>query len=484
MGSPDGTAAPDFAAGVERMRRVLGDEAADAVLATRDRAASRGDAARVEVPVSTTWGWLLDRPGLTPRERIIAMLAVDVARGTTTALGEHVRLALDVGLAPSEVRELLVQLGPYTGYPAVNQASSVINEELAAAPRSPLLPLGPVGRARLGLVVEDARAAAGLLGELIGIERWSVSDLASGSTRARGREVDRIGVVAVGSSPTGLQIELVAPSGGGSSEYRDLLTRGATTHHLGLVEAPVDELEAWVRQLQGQGIEVTVTRWDDAVLAVVDTRADLGYRVAVAGPDFAAVERARATDLVWETPAPDGGPILPPGPDEHVGVVAPDLEQITRGHARVLGRSTWRVLSFDSRRATLTETRLHGELLDDGYLSSVAAVGSSTFELLQPTVSVSRYREAQHDGRSPVHHLYTGHQRGVDAWAPIVERLAQRGHRLAAEGVGWDGGLRYGYVDLRDQIGIDLEIAALEPDALDDAGDAIAFSFHHHDLTT
>lgn len=484
MATPEGAAAPDFAAGVARMRRVLGDEVAEAVLAVRDRAASRGDAARVEVPVSTTWGWLLDRPGLTSRERVIAVLAVDVARGTTTALREHLRLAQDVGLAPSDVRELLVQLGPYTGYPAVNQASSVVDEELAAASRSPLLPLGPVRRARLCLVVADAHAAATLLGELIGIEHWTVADLASGVTRTRGREITRTGVVAAGSSPTGLQVELVAPTGGGSSEHRDLLTSGATTHHLGLVEAPVDELEAWVRLLEGQPTDVSVTRWDDALLAIVDTRAELGYRVAMAGPDFSAVDRARATTQVWQTPAPDGRPLLPPGPDEHIGVVAADLERITRGHAQVLGRSTWRVLSFDSRRGTLAQTRLHGEPLDDGYLSSVAAIGESTLELMQPTVPVSRYREAQQDGRSPVHHLYTGHQRGVAAWGPLVERLQQHGHRLAAEGSGWGGGLRYGYVDLRERLGIDLEIAALEPGALDAAGEAIAFSFHHHDRTT
>lgn len=484
MSPEEGSPVPDFTTGVARMRSTLGDEAADSVLRAHERATARGDAARVEVPVSTTWGWLFDRPGLAASERAIAMLSVDIARGTMTALREHVRLALRVGVTPDAVRELLVHLGPYTGYPAINEATRVVTDELALTAdgtHALALPLGPVRRARPSLVVEDAHAAARMLGELIGIPRWDVSDLSTGTVSTDLGEVTVTGTAAVGTSPTGLEIELLAPTGGDSPLYRELLVAGPTTHHLGLVEAPVDELEAWLPQLSRQGFSITTTRWDGATLAVVDTTSVLGYRLGIAAPDFAAVAGARSPHDEWHTPVPDGGRLLPPGPDEHLGVIAPDLHDVTVAHARLLGRNTWHVLSFDSRRGTLAETRLHDQPVVDGYLSTVAGVGDTVLELVQPTVTRSRYREAEADGKSHVHHLYTGHQRGLAAWAPLVERLEQHGYHLAAEGSGWDGGLRYGYLDTRDALGIDLEIAALEPGALHGASDAIAFSLRHHD---
>lgn len=477
------TPLPSFGSGLARMRSALGNEVADELLHARERAAAHGDSARVEVPVSTTWGWLFDRPGLTSTERAIAMLSVDVARGTKNALREHVRFALDVGVTPAAIRELLVHLGPYTGYPAINEVAGVVAEELARSRGSHRfsLPLGPVRRARLSLVVADARAAATMLGVLIGVDRWVAGGLgASGTTAVAGREVSESGLVAVGSTPTGLEIELLEPTGGGTSAHQDLLVSGPTTHYLGLVEAPVDELEASLPHLHQQDIATTTTRWDGASLAVLDTRKRLGYRIGIAAPDFATVTRVRGLDDEWHTPAPNDDQLLPPGPDEHLGIIAPDLHALTLGHARLLGRNTWRVLSFDSRRGTLSDTRLHGEPQDDGYLSSVAAIGDSVLELVQPTIGTSRYREAERDGKSHVHHLYTGHQQGLDAWAPLVCRLEQHGHRLAAEGTGWGGRLHYGYVDTRSALGIDLEIAAMDPDALRDADGAIAFSYHHH----
>src|SRR5699024_9628764 len=115
------------------------------------------------------------------------------------------------------------------------------------------------------------------------------------------------------------------------------------------------------KTLQREGWPVTVTRWDDAALAVVDLHDALGYRVGIAAPDFATVDQHRGLDQQWQTPPPAGGPLIPPGGDEHLGVVAADLAAVSAAHGRWLGRRTWHVLAFDSRRGSLTDTRFRGD---------------------------------------------------------------------------------------------------------------------------
>jgi 4-carboxymuconolactone decarboxylase len=64
-------------------------------------------------------GPLLDlwkRPGLTPRDRGIVTLAALVARGQTTELPQYLDLALDSGVKPREVSEVLTHLAFYCGW--------------------------------------------------------------------------------------------------------------------------------------------------------------------------------------------------------------------------------------------------------------------------------------------------------------------------------------------------------------------------------
>src|SRR5437588_544413 len=63
----------------------------------------------------TLQGDLWKRPGLTPRDRSLVTLAALVARNQTAELPHHLNLALDNGVKPGEVSEIIAQLAFYPG---------------------------------------------------------------------------------------------------------------------------------------------------------------------------------------------------------------------------------------------------------------------------------------------------------------------------------------------------------------------------------
>src|SRR3954469_17383129 len=74
-----------------------------------------------------TQGPLLDelwkRPGLSPRDRSIVTLATLIARNQTSEMPYYLNLALDNGVKPSEVSEIITHLAFYAGW--VNAMSAV-----------------------------------------------------------------------------------------------------------------------------------------------------------------------------------------------------------------------------------------------------------------------------------------------------------------------------------------------------------------------
>jgi 4-carboxymuconolactone decarboxylase len=57
---------------------------------------------------------LWSRPGLSPRDRALVTLSILVARNATLAYPHYVNKALDCGVTPTEISELLTHLGFYT----------------------------------------------------------------------------------------------------------------------------------------------------------------------------------------------------------------------------------------------------------------------------------------------------------------------------------------------------------------------------------
>ena len=125
-----------FWKGVELMRAVNGDAAADAAIARHEQAVRDGTTESVDFAMRTTWGFLFHRPQLSLRERALAMMVCDIVLVRPGALGDHTRLALYAGMTREEINEVLFHLTQYAGFPTTREAGEVIRglwRELDAA---------------------------------------------------------------------------------------------------------------------------------------------------------------------------------------------------------------------------------------------------------------------------------------------------------------------------------------------------------------
>jgi 4-carboxymuconolactone decarboxylase len=79
-----------------------------------------------------SYGDIFHRSGIAPKTRELTACAALAARGTVTTetpLRVHINAALTAGASPTEVIETLLNVLPYSGYPAVQQAMHIAAEE-------------------------------------------------------------------------------------------------------------------------------------------------------------------------------------------------------------------------------------------------------------------------------------------------------------------------------------------------------------------
>ncbi len=108
--------------GVDRVKEILGPKAEDS-LATLGELGDR--------IIATIYGDIYGRPGLGVRERQIATLSMLMALGgKDRQVKVHMRAALRVGITEDELRELVIQLAAYAGFPAAINAQAQLNEVL------------------------------------------------------------------------------------------------------------------------------------------------------------------------------------------------------------------------------------------------------------------------------------------------------------------------------------------------------------------
>src|ERR1700691_1170380 len=77
------------------------------------------------------WGEIWSRPGLTRPERSIVTLTVLAALQHEDELAMHTKAALRNGLTEDEIREVLLQVGPYAGVPVANRAFAIANRAIS-----------------------------------------------------------------------------------------------------------------------------------------------------------------------------------------------------------------------------------------------------------------------------------------------------------------------------------------------------------------
>lgn len=118
----------------------------------------------------TVFGNLWRRPDLSPRDRSIVTLAALISRNQTAELPRYLALALDSGVTPAEVSELITHLAFYAGWgnamgaiPATRQvfAARGIGADRLPPARPELLPLDQASEARrAALVAQTVRPTA------------------------------------------------------------------------------------------------------------------------------------------------------------------------------------------------------------------------------------------------------------------------------------------------------------------------------------
>ncbi len=131
-------------------------------------------------------GEVWKRPALSARDRSIVTVAALVARNQTVEMPHHFKLALDNGVKPGELSEIIFHLAFYAGWPnamaAVMVAKDVFRErgirvdELPVV-SPPLMPIEPVAEAkRAARVSQDvgpvALGLADYTGSLLFHDLW------------------------------------------------------------------------------------------------------------------------------------------------------------------------------------------------------------------------------------------------------------------------------------------------------------------------
>jgi 4-carboxymuconolactone decarboxylase len=76
-------------------------------------------------------GEVWKRPGLSPRDRSVATVAALIARNQAVEMPYYFNLALDNGVKPSELSEIITHLAFYSGFPNAISAASVAKNVFA-----------------------------------------------------------------------------------------------------------------------------------------------------------------------------------------------------------------------------------------------------------------------------------------------------------------------------------------------------------------
>jgi 4-carboxymuconolactone decarboxylase len=109
------------AAAAQRRREILGDEYANATSGDD----SPGARAMRDFVLDSAWS-VWTRPGLSPRDRSLLVLAMTAATGRMEEFAIHCRSAPRAGVTPDEIDELVLQVAAYCGVPAGVAARRVV----------------------------------------------------------------------------------------------------------------------------------------------------------------------------------------------------------------------------------------------------------------------------------------------------------------------------------------------------------------------
>ncbi|MCX4815185.1 carboxymuconolactone decarboxylase family protein [Streptomyces sp. NBC_01239] len=85
----------------------------------------------VEIGLTSVWGALWAREGLSPRDRSLVTLGILIALGAEGELRTHFRIGVTNGLTEDEIAEVIYHASGYAGFPAATAARNAAREALS-----------------------------------------------------------------------------------------------------------------------------------------------------------------------------------------------------------------------------------------------------------------------------------------------------------------------------------------------------------------
>ena len=114
--------------GMKVRREVLGDTHVDKSLEKRNALNEEFQ----DLITRYAWGEIWSRPGLSRQTRSMLTLAMMVALNRQEEFRMHVKAAVNNGVTPAQIKEVLLQTAIYCGVPAANNAFHIANEVISA----------------------------------------------------------------------------------------------------------------------------------------------------------------------------------------------------------------------------------------------------------------------------------------------------------------------------------------------------------------
>jgi 4-carboxymuconolactone decarboxylase len=116
-----------FEAGMKVRKQVLGEAHVERSLATRTAFNEEFQ----ELITRYAWGEIWTRPGLPQDTRRFLVLGITAGMSRWEEFRLHLRAALQGGIPPEQIKEVLLQIAVYAGVPAANTGFHIAREIMA-----------------------------------------------------------------------------------------------------------------------------------------------------------------------------------------------------------------------------------------------------------------------------------------------------------------------------------------------------------------
>jgi 4-carboxymuconolactone decarboxylase len=116
-----------FEAGMKVRKQVLGEAHVERSLATRTAFNEEFQ----ELITRYAWGEIWTRPGLPQDTRRFLVLGITAGMSRWEEFRLHLRAALEGGIPPEQIKEVLLQIAVYAGVPAANTGFHIASEIMA-----------------------------------------------------------------------------------------------------------------------------------------------------------------------------------------------------------------------------------------------------------------------------------------------------------------------------------------------------------------